>query len=959
MINNTNTSHFSLFQLDTSLLAAHYQAKAGIMTSASSIGRLPSTITSPPTVSTPWDNVDDEGVVKDRDLEKRVNTLKGLKNFIDEKSSAAKLAGNNKDAKALFTLYEALVKLKDIADYAAGKNRTDTVRSTLDILTQNGLKQINSHLQSAETDLVNLVYGTKSYRVETAIGVGRNSTKFVGRGMIASSPTAALSGITASDKFTVTVSKSGEAMDFDIDLSEIDGPISLQSIADLANSKLSSIKIVDGNGDEHSRYTTRFNVENLGGGKYALALSGLTGEIVTLTAAVEEPSLIVVGNSQTSQSATATGTLTKLDNLDSADPTRAYRDVVAGEGVTPLEVKEEKESDLLNGRTNAVVEKLRKSVSDLYKDLEIDKNKAAANEAKAETSASAVAVDSQGYVYVVGATAGDLGNDLNRSDGSDVFLTKYDVSGNIVWQHLLGASGEASGYGLAIDRDDNIIIAGSVDGSLTGKELFRGTDSFVTKFANNGDQLWVQQIDSYAEDAAFAVTVDTENNIFVTGQVNGSFKSGLVAQGGRDGYVAQLSGDKGTITAATQFGTSGNEAGKAIAIAEDGNLLVASEESGRAILRKIDKNDLETVLWEQDLGGLGTGSISAIAVEGNAIYLAGTTNNASFGGGDITAPQSGSSDGFVTRLDDLGGSTNVNWTNFVGTSSADSITGIAVSGGQVYVSGKTAGTLDGETKTGTSDAFAVKINGTNGSTHWTEQLSGLTGNNGATGLAVASNGSSVLSRLGLGPGTIQVAETRNLATQTTLRAGDHFYLSVNGGHKQKVTIRDGDTFDRLLSRINLTSFRHVKAETIISGDQGRRLKITALNGAEIKIFSGDGDRDALKSLGIAPTTIAAADKKYTATNNLKAMAAGIEIGGLYGLHFEPGLNVASMNGAKYLAGKLADAIAITQRAYRSLYYNEAVEQLKNNAKPTGTVPAYMQKQLANYQNGLNRLLSGS
>src|SRR3546814_12694969 len=90
----------------------------------------------PPSSTTPWDLPED-----DRSLSSRITELKSTRNFINPNSSEAKLAGENKDAKALFTLYEALAKLKDIADYAAEANRTEGSRDTMDLLTQKGLPE--------------------------------------------------------------------------------------------------------------------------------------------------------------------------------------------------------------------------------------------------------------------------------------------------------------------------------------------------------------------------------------------------------------------------------------------------------------------------------------------------------------------------------------------------------------------------------------------------------------------------------------------------------------------------------------------------------------------------------------------------------------------------------------------------------------------------------------------------
>ncbi len=907
--------------------------------------------TTPPTATTPWDAQQEDT----RPLERRINELKATQNFINPKSTVARSAKGNKDAEALFTLYQALVKLRDIADYASDSKRTDTSRNPLDVLIQKGLGEIKNYMSTTALDKLDLLYGTKATSV-TSIGLGRNETKYIGQQVLKTNKTDPIPGVVGNEVFTVAITKSGETENFTINLADIAGPITLQSLTDHVNSTISAVQTTNTDGELVAKYNSRFNVETTASGGFALAVSGMVGEQVTLTAATPEPSLFLVGTSKSSGTATS-GTFTRLDGLDSGDPSRGFLETISGTGVALKEVpKEDKTVDALNGRTNAVVEKIRAQVADLYEELNITKDGTTALAPNVETTASAVAVDSKGQIFVIGKTAGDMGNDVNRADSGDVYLTKYDNAGNVVWQKLLGANGTADGFGLAIDANDNVIVAGRVDGTLTGSELFKGQDSFVTKFSNTGDQLWTQQVDSFGNDGAFAVTVDSNNDIIIGGQASGVFKSGLTYNGGTDAYVAKLTGTTGKIAVASQYGSAANESVKAIAIASDGNILVAAEENGQAVIRKLDANDMSTVLWSENVGDLGGGSITGIAVEGDAIYISGSTSNSSFGAGVVTATHQGSYDGFVVKLDDGGAAVNADWTTFVGTGSGDYIQGITVSGGQVYVAGRTGGDL-GAARSGTTDAFAAKIDGASGTTSWIEQIGGTGAASGATGLAFSTQGKSILTTLGLGEGDIQVRETRTVQAQTTARTGDYFYISVNGGAKVKITIREGDTFEKIANRINLASYRHVKAEATIGGSVGSRLKIGVKNGGEIQLIAGDGDRDALKSLGLEPTKIFDNAKLFGIGTDKNAPK---ELGGVFGFKLEDGLTASTERGAKYLLGKLNDAIAEVQRSYRSLYHDPIADLLKQqSSNTTGTVPAHLQKQLSNYSNGLNRLLAGS
>ena len=959
LFNNSPSSGFQLVQFDTSILNSLYQSQLQ-QRSLASAPPVTSPASRPAAVETPWGDGGD-----DRSLERRVNEVRNIDRFIDERSPEAELAGDDRDAKALFTLYRALEKMRAIAEYAAESNATDSSRRSLDPLLARALGEVRDYTSGVDLDKLDLLYGTKSNRVETEVKLGRNESKVIGSVIQTGSRTDPIPGLTGTEAFTVTITKSGETRDFLIDLSAISEPISLRSLADHINSQVSAVQATDLNGDPVfddqgnpvAKYQARFTVEEVEGKGYALAVSGLTIEDVSLSATVAEPSLFLAGASRAVGSdALTSSTLTRLDGIDGADPVRALRESYAATGTPIREVSEKDDEDLTSGRTNDVIESLKKGVSDLFTELGVNDEDDPFSRSYEETSASAVAVDSKGHVFVVGTTEGNIDNQINRSDGGDVYLSKYDASGNLVWQRMLGASGEAQGYALAIDSQDNVIVAGKVDGTLGGSELYKGADSAVVKFDNSGDRLWTRQLDSLAEDGAMALTVDGNDDIFISGYASGVFTSGESYGGGRDGYVARLAGTDGAMAAATQFGGSGNETARGIAVASDGNILVASEEDGRAILRKLDQADLTNQLWTVDLGDLQGGAVSGIAVEGGAVYVAGYSGNGAMSGATAT-PHQGGQDGFVTRIDDAGASGSAAWTSHVGSGTGDFIEDIVVSAGNVYVAGRTAGELGGATRSGVTDAFAAKISGADGSHQWLEQIGGAAGFNGATGLAFSSTGNSVLTTLGLGPGTLQPRQTRDVENQTTLRAGDHFQISINGGSKRKITIQEGDTFNKIASRINRLSFQHIKAETTFSSD-GNGLKIAVKNGSTIEIFAGAEGKDALKPLGLTPTKILPTDQIFKLN---KDDDESDKRGGVFGLKFEDGMSLTSENAAKYTLGRVNDAISEVQRAFRSLTANPLADLLKKQAEiEKGTVPPALRAQLANYEAGLNRLLvSGS
>jgi hypothetical protein len=53
----------------------------------------------------------------------------------------------------------------------------------------------------------------------------------------------------------------------------------------------------------------------------------------------------------------------------------------------------------------------------------------------------------------------------------DLFLVKYDGSGNKLWTRQLGTSGDDGASGVAVDASGNAFVAGYTYGGLDGLEI--------------------------------------------------------------------------------------------------------------------------------------------------------------------------------------------------------------------------------------------------------------------------------------------------------------------------------------------------------------------------------------------------------------------------------------------------------------------------------------------------------
>ena len=270
-------------------------------------------------------------------------------------------------------------------------------------------------------------------------------------------------------------------------------------------------------------------------------------------------------------------------------------------------------------------------------------------------------MDASGNIYVIGTATGNFGNQLNQGT-QDVYLTKYDSAGNVVFQNLLGSGGSASGYGLALDPSGGVVVTGASTADLTTTSVANGNnDSFVARYDANGNQTWIKQIQTLATNQSNAVSVDASGNITIGGSVSGGvIGAGQAAQGKGDAFLAKFD-SKGKLLAESQFGTSGADSVAATATAPDGSLYVASTQNGHAVIAKYAGGDITAApSWTQDLGDLAAGgSIGGLTVSGGKVYVSGATSNANLtagGAASIAAPASGGIDAFVFSATDNGAS---------------------------------------------------------------------------------------------------------------------------------------------------------------------------------------------------------------------------------------------------------------------------------------------------------------
>ena len=155
----------------------------------------------------------------------------------------------------------------------------------------------------------------------------------------------------------------------------------------------------------------------------------------------------------------------------------------------------------------------------------------------------AIATDNQGNVYVTGMTY------LERTDDNqlkrNVFITKIRSSGSIHWSRFLGTEETDIAYGIATDPLNNIFVTGYTRGELVeGEAKGQGQeDVFVAKFDPAGEELWVHQLGTTADERGEAVAVDDFGNIFIAGYTAGRLDQGQNFGAKEDAFVSKFLGN--------------------------------------------------------------------------------------------------------------------------------------------------------------------------------------------------------------------------------------------------------------------------------------------------------------------------------------------------------------------------------------------------------------------------------
>jgi hypothetical protein len=935
-------------RFDSSILTAWYASKAGITSSTGGGGDAAVHQKYAPTA--PWNpgqrTTADVPALQTAAVQSAMNGGK----LIDESAAKLDLTGASDDYKKLFALYQGLGTLSAIADQLKHKGLTGVDQTQIKKVFASGLAEIQSYTDGVQLSKARLTRGTTTDAAKTKAAAPAATLAgytYQTPSLVSADINAEVPALQGDVQFNISIKRAGATHAIPIDLNQMGStPRTLGNVVTYINDQLAA-----------SGVATRVATQRIPGGDRTVTVGGKS---VTVGTNPDQWALKV-----------------KVDSGDTVTLSPASTAPSVYVAQTVGDPNPDKNPSTADGVTNAQLLKIQADGAAVPKPpgqiTQVDGQVWSQNLQSTVGTVHATQVGSDGSVYVLADVTGKVaGQDLQGAQ--DVALMKYDSAGKLIYTRTLGAAGTASGLALAVSADGQVAVAGKLTGTLTGStdgalnsgsntSFASDTDSFVTVYDAQGNESWTQRRGARLNDEADNVAFGSDGTVYVAGRSQSALPGGT-AIGGWDSYLEGFKADsKGKVSTVFTQTVGGAGADKPGGLVVDGtSLVMADNEDGHAVLRRYDvSGGAPTLTGSRDLGDLQGGSIAGLALNGGQVVIAGSTSNASLSAGTITSGASGGVDAFVAQVSsDLNPSAGDSLA-YYGSTGDDTVSGLAVAAGQVYISGQAGGDLPGGvTSSGTKKSFVAQIDVGTGTVGWSREFTGKDGIAIPTALAVDPGGASALDRLGLPTGLLGGDTSQQLSAVTSVRAGDQFQVrNGDNGAKATVTIDPGETLDTLSTKITraLGFQASVKVSTGLDGN--RVLTIKAINDRDtLELFGGPNGKNALSLLGLPAGIV----RNTTVDKNGKTVPTDGK-GQIYGLAIDDSLSLDTAAAMSHVAAQLATAQGVIRQAYKDLQEAATPDSVKAaqkaaKAAASGAVPAYLTAQIANYTAGLKKLTGG-
>lgn len=351
----------------------------------------------------------------------------------------------------------------------------------------------------------------------------------------------------------------------------------------------------------------------------------------------------------------------------------------------------------------------------------------------------------------------------------DFFMVKYDQNGNVLWAMTNGGSFSDQIYGCTTDADNNVIVAGSFSSSsLTfGTTVLTNSgqsDLFITKFDSAGNVLWAVSTPGANDERVTGCSADGSGNIIVTGFYSDStitFGSTVLTNSGPSADVFTLKLDPGgNVVWAKSVGGFYDDYSRSCSANTNGEIVISgnynspSMNAGSSVLTNAGGSDAFIIrydsngnqLWANTAGGSSQDYSYSCSIDasGNAYASGNFANSITFG--TTVFNTIGMADVFAVKYDING---NIVWARSAGGTNSESCNACTNdASGNLYLTGAFGSATiyfgnTGINTTGANDMFVAKYD-SSGNFLWAKNTGGF-GDDYAYGIDVDPSGRVVMS----------------------------------------------------------------------------------------------------------------------------------------------------------------------------------------------------------------------
>lgn len=164
-------------------------------------------------------------------------------------------------------------------------------------------------------------------------------------------------------------------------------------------------------------------------------------------------------------------------------------------------------------------------------------------------------------LYITGELFGQMiynGTTFNATGGTDIFVGKLNLNGEIVWMKQIGGQNGyevRGGNGIALDTEKNVYVTGyfgryngttTIEFGSTTLPSINNLDGFVAKYNTQGEAQWIERFAGTDYEEGNKLAVAPNGNIYIAGEFVGQTRfqfspttvNFINSNGSYDGFVA-------------------------------------------------------------------------------------------------------------------------------------------------------------------------------------------------------------------------------------------------------------------------------------------------------------------------------------------------------------------------------------------------------------------------------------